>query len=42
MLDCVRGDLSGDESYSKIREVVEDLQLVLDMPSKFLQEAMIL
>lgn len=37
MLDCVHGDLSGDESYSTMDEVIEDLQLMLDRPLKFLR-----
>ena len=36
MLDCIHGDLSGNDSYSKISDVCLDLQLMIDKPSKFL------
>ena len=36
MLDCIHGDLSGRDSYSKMNDVTHDLQLMMDKPSKFL------
>ena len=36
MLDCVYGDLAGKDCYSNMTDVVSDLQLMLDKPSKFL------
>lgn len=38
MLDCVHGDMCGMESYSCIKDVTLDLQLIIDKPSKFLRK----
>ncbi|KAL3798700.1 hypothetical protein HJC23_004451 [Cyclotella cryptica] len=38
MLDCIHGDFSGDECYTKIADIVSDLQLMIDKPSKFLRD----
>ncbi|KAL7461781.1 hypothetical protein ACHAXS_002187, partial [Conticribra weissflogii] len=37
MLDAIHGDLSRDEAYLRMADVREDLKLVLDKPSKYLQ-----
>lgn len=38
MLDCINGDLSGEESYKEMSEVAADLQLMIDEPSLFLHD----
>lgn len=38
MLDSVNGDLSGDESYRSMRNVCDDLQLMLDSPDIYLKD----
>ncbi|KAL3805300.1 hypothetical protein HJC23_009007 [Cyclotella cryptica] len=38
MIDCIDGDFSRDECYTKIADIASDLQLMLDKPSKFLQD----
>lgn len=38
MLDCIHGDLSGNECYTTMAEVSSDLQLMIDKPHKFLQD----
>jgi predicted ATPase len=36
LLDCYRGDLSGNDAYKSMEDVRFDLQLMLDRPSRFL------
>ena len=36
MLDCINGDLSGDEAYHTISDVRDDLQLMLEKPDRYL------
>ena len=38
MLDGVYGDLSGNECYTKLSDISLDLQLMMDKPSKFVQD----
>ncbi|KAL7487783.1 hypothetical protein ACHAW6_013360 [Cyclotella cf. meneghiniana] len=37
MLDCIHGDFSGNDCYTKIVDVTTDLQLMMDQPDKFLR-----
>ena len=39
MLDCIHGDLSVSDSYSRMNDVSQDLQLMIDKPSKFLLDS---
>lgn len=39
MLDCVHGELCGPECYSTMDQVIEDLQLMLHKPHKFLRRS---
>lgn len=36
MLDCINGDLSGDEAYCKMADVTSELQLMIDQPKTYL------
>lgn len=38
MLDCIYGDLGGDECYVKLTDVMFDLQLMRDKPEKFMRD----
>eukprot|EP00804_Cyclotella_cryptica_P031189 CCRYP_019406-RA/>CCRYP_019406-RA protein AED:0.07 eAED:0.07 QI:42/1/1/1/0.5/0.33/3/953/1070 len=38
MFDCINGESSGDESYTKMSDVTLDLQLMIDKPMKFLHD----
>eukprot|EP00804_Cyclotella_cryptica_P027949 CCRYP_003834-RA/>CCRYP_003834-RA protein AED:0.03 eAED:0.03 QI:51/1/1/1/0.66/0.5/4/541/1215 len=38
MLDCVYGDFSGTECYTKMVDVISDLNLMKDKPDKFLRD----
>ncbi|KAL3805299.1 hypothetical protein HJC23_009006 [Cyclotella cryptica] len=38
MLDCINGELSGEESYTKMSDITLDLQLMIDEPMKFLHD----
>eukprot|EP00804_Cyclotella_cryptica_P005299 CCRYP_015795-RD/>CCRYP_015795-RD protein AED:0.06 eAED:0.06 QI:0/1/0.8/1/0.75/0.6/5/465/1505 len=37
MIDCINGDFRGNDAYSEMSGVIDDLQLMLDKPSVFLQ-----
>lgn len=36
MLECVHGDLGGKETYSRVTDIISDLQLMLDKPEVYL------
>lgn len=38
MIDCINGDLSGDEAYLNMSDVRSDLQLMLEKPHRFLHD----
>lgn len=38
MLDCVYGDLSGDECYAKLNDVSFDLHLMMKKPLQFIRD----
>jgi hypothetical protein len=38
MLDCIHGDLGGEECYTKLSDVTFDLHLMQSKPSKFLRD----
>ncbi|KAL7520168.1 hypothetical protein ACHAWX_004912 [Stephanocyclus meneghinianus] len=38
MLDCINGDLTGDEAYTEMSDVAADLQLMIDKPSLFFHD----
>eukprot|EP00804_Cyclotella_cryptica_P025420 CCRYP_017200-RA/>CCRYP_017200-RA protein AED:0.17 eAED:0.17 QI:0/0.83/0.57/1/0.83/0.71/7/325/1615 len=38
MIDCINGDFSGDQSYSKLSDVTSELKLMVEYPDKFLRD----
>ncbi|KAL3795154.1 hypothetical protein HJC23_007382 [Cyclotella cryptica] len=38
MLDCINGDLSGDDAYKEMSDVTADLRLMIDEPMLFLHD----
>lgn len=38
MIDCISGDMRGNEAYDKISDVIRDLQLMIEKPHTYLQE----
>ena len=38
MIDCINGDLRGEEAYQSMSDVRNDLQLMMDKPNRFLYD----